>query len=212
MIILPTLRRPDNLKRFVKAYESTKAALPVYVIFDAADAFRYNEIQTPPHWRRISVPKGTCIGVIFNLVFKAFPKEQFYGIMADDVLPETMGWDWVLRDACKPNRIAWGFDGGNDETLIRHPFIGGDLARRLGFLAAPGIKHWFVDNVWRDIASALNCGAYLPQVRMIHHHYSTGKARMDRTYEEQPSHVADADAYARFMENSFPKLIKRLSK
>ncbi len=210
MIILPTKGRPSNLRRFVRVYNETCGTLPIHVIFDANDAFRYNSVDTPEHWKRISVPAGTPLGGIFDLVFKKFPDEPYYGMVADDVVPETSGWDVIMAGLCQPDKIVWGCDDIQNEKLPVHPFIGGDLIRKLGWWAAPGLKHWFVDNVWKNIADSLDCGLYLPQVKMTHVHYINGRASIDRTYREQPSHLNDERTYLKFMAEQFPNVIERL--
>lgn len=210
MIILPTKARPENLKRFIRAYNLTCGTLPIHVIFDAKDASRYNEVETPSHWKRISVPSGTPLGGIFERVFKKYPYEPFYGMVADDVIPETAIWDVVLRDSCLPDKIAWGWDGIQNENLPVHPFIGGDLVRKLGWWAAPNLKHWFVDNVWKELSVALGNGIYLPNIKMTHHHPIIGKAPNDRTYKEQPNHALDQYQYLRFMREEFPKTVERV--
>lgn len=210
MIVLPTKGRPESLRRFIKAYNATAAILPIHIIFDAADAHSYNHIETPPHWKRVSAPAGTPIGEIFGLIFKKYPDEPYYGMVADDVLPETSGWDVIMSELCKPDKIVWGDDDIHGEKLPVHPFIGGELVRKLGWWAAPGLKHWFVDNVWKSLADALECGLYLPQVKMTHLHPVNGRAPMDRTYKEQPNHKEDELSYVRFMENGFQTSVDRV--
>lgn len=210
MIILPTKGRPESLRRFCHQYYLTKAELPIHVIFDAKDAWRYNDVKTPEHWRRISAPAGMPIGEIFNVIFKKYPNEPFYGMVADDVLPETMHWDTTLRDACTPDKIAWGYDSIQNENLPVHPFIGGDLLRKIGWWAAPGLKHWFVDNAWKSLTLALGNGVYLPDVKMTHLHPLNGRAANDRTYEEQPLHAADHFTYTKFMNEKFPEIVARI--
>ena len=154
------------------------------------------------------MPAGTTVGEIFAKVFEKYPTEAYYGMVADDVVPETSGWDVIMAETCQPDKIVWGYDGIQNDNLPVHPFIGGDLLRQLGWWAAPGLKHWFVDNVWKNMADALQCGVYLPQVRMVHHHHVNGKAVMDKIYRDQPDHAADQRAYQKFMAEQFPAIIK----
>jgi len=207
---MPTMRRPENLERFIKAYNDTQATLPIWVIFDAHNAFQYDGIETPKHWRRVSVPAGMRLGDIFNRVFKKYPDEKYYAMVADDIIPETKGWDLLLEEACLPDKIAWGWDSIQNEQLPVHPFIGGNLVRKLGWWAAPGLKHWYVDNVWKGLADALHCGVYRPDIRMRHCHYANGKAPFDRTYEDQPNHQTDYNNYVKFMQKDFRKVIDRV--
>lgn len=209
MLICPTIYRPDNVRRFVECYKATGATLPVFMVFDAANYHHYNYVGFPENFTKYIVAPGMRLGEIFNHIFEKYPNEPFYGMVADDVVPETYEWDKKLFYACQPDKIAWGFDGGNDETLIRHPFIGGALVRQLGYWSAPGVKHWFVDNAWRDIADALNCGVYLPDVRMKHYHHTNGLALRDRAYESQPDPIADRIAYAIWRERELPGITQK---
>lgn len=208
MIILPSKGRPDNLQRFIQAYKDTCATLPIRVILDAGDAYRYAAIALPENWVRVSVPAGTTLGGIFAKIFEKYPNEPFYGMVADDIVPETSGWDVIMADLCQPDKIVWGECGIQNERLPVHPFIGGDLVRKLGWWSAPGLKHWYVDNVWKHLVDSLSCGIYLPQVKMPHHHYVNGLAVMDRTYREQPDHSLDEKTYQKFMTEQFPGVIK----
>lgn len=212
MIILPTIYRPENLRRFVRCYRETGASLPVWAVFDESNAPHYGDVDLPANFLKCMVTPGTRIGEIFNIIFKRHPDEDFYGIIADDVTPETYRWDLLLKEACLQDKISWGFDGGHDETLPRHPFIGGDLVRKLGFLSCPGVNHWYVDNAWKDIAEALDCGRYLPEVRMRHLHPSNGLAQGDRTYTQQPDPRVDQMIYNKWKEEDFPVLLERLKK
>ena len=216
MIILPTKGRPHNLRRFISAYVKTRATLPVLVALDGADIASYTEFfnslyePIPQQFSFIIMPAGTPIGDIFNIISSKFCNEPFYGVMADDVVPETEFWDVVLRDACVPDKISWGSDGIQNARLATHPFIGGDLVRKLGWMAPPGVKHWYVDNGWTQLAKLADAGAYLPEVKTTHMHPVRDKAPMDETYLKQPDHMRDHDAFVEFMRNEMPGALERI--
>ena len=211
MIILPTLRRPHLLQKFIAAYKQTDGTLPIHVSIDAADD-SYNGVQLPSHWKRVTVPAGTCLGGIYKLVTDAYPNCEFYAMIGDDVIPETMHWDIALKENCLPDKIAWGADSIQDDKLPTHPFIGGELVRKLGWFAAPPMKQFFVDNVWKHLADTLGCGVYLPDVKMKHCHYLNGERPRDRTDDCQPAMGDDQRLYHIFMQEDFPKIIERLRK
>ena len=208
MIILPTKGRPKNLQRFIEAH-SKLASAPVYVVFDKEDATSYECVKFPSNFKRVCVPSWMRLGDIFNRLFQTFPNEEYYGIVADDVVPGKEEYDSLLAEAAIPNRIAWGFDGGADETLPRHPFIGGELIRWLGYIAPPGMKHWYIDDVWRELGKAFNCAVYLPEIPMLHFHPANGTAPEDRTYLDQPNTTVDRMTFERWKRFILPELVKR---
>lgn len=209
MIICPSIGRPENVKRLIKAYHSTGGTLPIHVVLDSANAHQYDDVVLPEHWKRCVIPSGTRLGDIFNTIFKRYPSESYYGMVADDVVPQSAMWDMILAETCQPDKIAWGECGLHNEELPVHPFIGGDLVRKWGFWAAPGVKHWFVDNIWKAFADVLECGVYLPGVKMTHLHPTNRTAPMDDTYRNQPSHMADKSACEKFMLNEFQAAVER---
>lgn len=209
MIILPTRGRPESIRRFMSAYEATGAEEPVMLLVDHDDP-SYDTLAMHPKFSIKKMPPHSGIGDCFNHAFKDFPSEEYYGIVADDVVPQTPGWDQLLKAACLPYGMSWGNDGVQGGNLCTHPFIAGDVVRRIGWLAAPGIKHWFVDNVWKDIAGVLGGGNYLPDVKMTHYHVLNGLAEMDDTYLSQPSREKDLQSFIAFRQTSFPEIARRI--
>lgn len=209
MIFLPTRGRPDSIRRFMESYRKTDASEPVLLLVDNDDD-SYAALDLHPHFRIMKMPEHGGISECFNIAFAAHPQEEAYGIMADDVLPETPHWDRLLKQACLPFSIAWGDDDMPSIGLPTHPFIAGDVARAIGWLAYPHTKHWFVDNVWKDIADMLG-GRQLAHVRTPHLHILNNKAPLDDTYLNQPSRQADENAYNAFKENELPVLREKLA-
>lgn len=211
MLILPTKGRPLNLKRFISHYYETKATLPIWVIFDADDADNYENIGLPEGWKRICAPAGTKLGDIYNMIFRDFPNEEYYGFISDDCIPETEEWDIKLKDACLPDKIVWSADGNVDDKIPTFPFFGGELIRKLGFWSPGDMKHWYTDNAWNDIALALDKRVYIPEIMIRHLHPALGNAKDDSTYANQPNHSVDKVSYESWKRFDFPLLLERLN-
>ena len=113
-------------------------------------------------------------------------------------------------NACLPDKIVYGDDGINGMNLPTHPFIGGDLVRKVGYIAPPDVNHWYVDNFWKELGMAMDCLDYMPGIKTNHHHFINGKAKEDSTYKNQPDHEKDRKAFEAYMADGFPKMIIRL--
>lgn len=212
MIIMPTMGRPHNVRRFIEAYRATKAMTKVLVVFDQADKAlpEYEKIEWPFNFMKADVAPGTTINNIQNIVFYYFHDEPFYGLIGDDCVPQTEYWDLILQEACMPDKIAWGDDGIQGSKLATHPFIGGNLLRKIGWIAAPGFTRFFTDTIITDVARGLNRAVYLDSVKTIHYHPFNGTAPMDDTYRAAPPLDVDMMAYVNFRKNQLPLLIERL--
>jgi len=183
LMILPTRRRPGHLSRFVNAYRDTGARVPVMICIDddepTIDAYR--TIDFPAHWPIRIRPRASYAKWV-NLAFDEFPDREQYLFGADDIVPRTVGWDVLLCEAAGLRRISFGQDHHAAPEIATHPCIGGDLVRALGYIAAPGFAHNYIDTIWTEIGRAHGILDYLPHVVMEHMHHTTGKAARDDTY------------------------------
>ena len=137
--------------------------------------------EIPEGWN-VRIGPRAPLSVIYNRVFEEFPDLPWYGIFADDVTPETEGWDEKLIEAAGSDGMAYPDDGIGEPT---HFCLGGDLVREMGWLAYPGLNRLYIDTVWRDIAKSRGVLRYLPDVKVTHRHPSVGLALMDRTYRKE---------------------------
>lgn len=192
MIFLPTRARLKNINRFIEAYTKTEATEFVVLLVDKDD-FTYNDLDLNSNFA-INYFDKSNIASLMNEVFKRYPNEDVYGIMADDVLPETPKWDKILREQAVTHPISWGNDGLHGINLPTHPFLNGDIVRKLGFIAPPELKHCYVDNFWLLLAHTIG-GAYCPNVKLTHYHPIVNLAESDDTYKNQPDMNIDASSW-----------------
>lgn len=185
MIVLPSRNRPDRLKCFIDGYAATGATAPVYLRLDWDDDLleAYRQIELPQTWVRVIGPRNKFVGAC-NELFETHPDLDWYAFMADDVVPRTAGWDARLIEAAGRDKVAWGNDV-MQAPKCTHPFIGGDLMRHVGWFAAPGFLHWYIDTTWEWLANRTQRAVYLPEVVTEHVHFEADGKLYDRTYHER---------------------------
>ena len=141
----------------------------------------YLRLSTPPDWT-IEVGLRSGLSEIYNRAFARYSDEVWYGILSDDVVPETPGWDRMLVEVAGIDGLAYGDD--EIGTQATHFVLGGGLVRSIGWLALPGLDRLYIDTVWNDIAVERNVLRFLPHVKLRHYHFSNRSALMDKTYKK----------------------------
>ena len=179
MWIIPSRSRPQNIRRLIGI------TTPVYLRLDDDDPMLQGYWDLDLSWNWIfTVTKRASFSSIYNEFFITLPDLDWYGFLADDVIPETPDWDRLLIEAAGKDSLAFGDDGINGSAFATHFVIGGDLARSIGWLALHGLDRTYIDTVWNDIATERSVRRYLPDVKLRHHHFSNRLALMDQTYRK----------------------------
>lgn len=158
---------------------------PAWIRLDQDDPMLegYKALARPGGWT-FAVSSRKSLSGVYNEAFEISPNLDWYGFLADDVVPGTIEFDRLLIDAAGKDGLAFGDDGINGERHATHFVLGGDLVRSVGFLALPGLERLFIDTVWCDIARDRGVFCYLPNVQLTHVHFSNGLAPVDRTYRK----------------------------
>ena len=184
MWIIPSRSRPRNIRRLIEACERTGASTPVELCIDFDDPFReqYETMVVPSNWRIIIGHRGQ-LSVIYNAAYERNRGAQFFGFLADDVVPTTNGWDIKLIEAAGSDGMAVPA-GGETTGGCPHFVLGCGLVRSVGWLSLPGLDRIYIDTVWGDIAKGMGVFREVPDVTLEHRHFSNGKALMDSTYRK----------------------------
>jgi hypothetical protein len=164
-------------------------------------------VTLPTNWAAVIGPRAGYVAKL-NLAFAMFPNEPWYACWGDDILCRPDGWDTYLAQAAGSDSIAYGDDGINADRACCLPFIGGDLVRKVGWLACPYLQHLYCDTVWRDIGRALEILQYFPEIATEHQHWSVGKQEYDRTAQERQC-SGDQAAYHGFIVRHFEETLTR---
>lgn len=195
-LLLPTRGRPQNLERFIRATGATAHGdWHIYVRLDDDDPTfaEYQDVLDECGYDgRVSLFNGPRTGFAASLNEMAAQAADdgslYVSMFGDDVVPMTQGWDVALTEALgEPLGVVYGDDGLRDKhakDLPTHYVTQTEVYRRLGYLAPPGIKHLFLDNVARDIGRNLRRFIFVP-VKIQHlHPWAEGEQIDDATYQE----------------------------
>lgn len=176
------------MTRFFRAWKDTEASTPGIVCLDEDDAPKYRDMEVPPEWKVVIRPRYESLGANTNAYFAMYREEPWYGLLADDAVPVTRGWDWKLIEAAGSDGLACCWDGINNGTnLGSSPCIGGDWVRQMGWIIYPGLQRIYGDNILYELATKRGKLKYLQDVIVEHWHFSTGKSPMDETYRKTGS-------------------------
>ena len=158
----------------------------------------YLRLSMMPNWN-IEIGRHGGLSEIYNQAFARHRDAEWYGVLCDDAVPETDYFDLKLIEAAGPNGMA--IPSGSDTTgPAPHFVLGGDLVREMGWVALPGLDRLYIDTVWLRIAQAKGVCRFLSDVVISHHHFSNGKAMMDKTYRK-PNKIRDRELYTEWEEN-----------
>lgn len=189
-----------------RLFDAAKFREPGVLILNTDDELDYRSVMLPKGWRRV-VTKPTYLSDALNRGLAHVPGEPWYGILNDDHLPKTEGWERAVIDAAGEHGIAWPHD--NYAKRISSHVKGGELVRLLGWFVCPKIKHFWLDDVDELIAAEIG-GKYLPDVVVSHEHVNAGRMPIDRTYMERPSNAADKAAFEKWKLEEWPWLKEKL--
>ena len=160
---------------------------------DDSNVPAYRAIHRPPNWA-VVVAKRDTLSAIYNGFLWAMPDLPWYGVLGDDVVPETQGWDRKLIEAAGRDGLAFGDDGINGDRHATHFVVGGDLARKLGWLALPGLERLYIDSAWNEVTKGLGVRRFVAGVTLRHYHFSNNLAMYDKTYQK-PGRERDKARY-----------------
>lgn len=212
MWILAARSRPANCQRFIEAWQATKSSTPVYVRLDDCDP-ALNELLKLAWPEEFTIVVGPREGLraAMQEMFVKNPNEPWYGLLADDLVPQTPYWDQQLIEQAGLCAISYPNDLGGKPKLPTHPVVGGNLARAVGWFGFPHAQHLFVDTAWRVIGERLKCLHRMEDVVAEHVHPFWNKSESDQVYAESVKRSAgDRERFNTWVENEVPGLIDRL--
>ena len=213
MIIVPTRGRPEQLMRFLKSVEDTQGLYglkELLLIFDTDDFHNYSFVDKKNITCEI-VSSTFGIQQKLNYAFLSRPNRAYYALLADDIVCRTNGWlEEIEKSLESGSEVVYGNDLIQGKNLGTHPFVQGELVRKVGWFCNTRVNHWFFDNSWMEIGAARESLEYKESLIFEHMHPLAGKAENDSTYERQVGMQHDGAHYNYWVQHELPQLIERI--
>ena len=153
---------------------------PGIICVNGGDEEAYRDIALPEHWEIVF--QSTNLGLCGSLrwLYETLPNEPWYGLICDDEIIQTVRWDQTLIEAAGDSNLAHGNNG--DPRAPIGMVIGAELVKAVGWLAPPGLWHWYIDAFWRNIALRTERLRFCENVRITHKHHTEAASPHDETY------------------------------
>lgn len=201
-LIVPSRGRPARAEAMAASALATAAdpgGLAIVVAVDPDDPELGAYRDTVRHAELRVLPERLGYSGTLNAVAGSYASPgDLLGAFGDDVLFRTRGWDAEVRRALRrpglayPNDLSWG------RKWATAVFASREVVDALGWLAYPGCRHQYVDNVWWELGTRSGRLAYLESVVCEHMHPAWGKAEDDEGYRSvysEPQATIDHDAF-----------------
>jgi len=211
MWLLPSLGRPDGLRRLIDSYQWDGEEVKLILHGWDNKLKQYDDVQLPSNWE-IGVTDEVHLSPTCAWALQRWPGAKCYGALADDITLETPGMLRRLEELAGDWYIAYLNDGAHCERLCTFPCSGAKLIHATGDLSFGGLLHNGTDVVWYALGIALRILQYAQNCKITHWHPAFGRGKWDETYAlGQRGSLSSGKAYDKFMQEGFEALRRRLS-
>lgn len=218
-IIVPSRGRPHLIERLLESWKRTTLGHSrIVMALDGDDFHNYSEVVSKYH-----LEIGVELGLIakretlttkLNLFAADWEKRDSIGVgfMGDDCVFMTPGWELPIIEWLENNKgICYGNDLLQGENLPNNVFIHVDIIAALGFMAPPELKHYYIDNYWKDLGLRLDKIKYFNEIIIEHRHWSNGKETKDAIYTEAEKLMGeDKIAWDKYRETKLAEDVKKI--
>lgn len=200
-LLIPTLHRPDSMKKFAQAVEATTAKKDLVEIVFGVHADDEASLKAIEELKECSIPaRGEVIekfqdgrvhlSFLWNQLYKA-TSAPIVGFFGDDVIFHTPGWDQEVRDEFhKEKNIMVSCNDvhihrGRTSTLF---FTHRTVHDKVGYYLNENFRRWYVDTFWDEAFKQVGKLHYREDLITEHLSPDVFKERTDDTYRNMEDH------------------------
>lgn len=195
-VLCPTRDRPDGLARLASSL-GTRASLFAYVDGDQRDL--YDNVVA----ENLSYCVGERIGPVAsaNALVQRFPDFDAYGLITDDAVVTTPGWDQWLLEVFRRYPYAVVSPYHNMGNHVDMPFVSRQWIETVGWFACPACYHY----CWPTVHSLIG-----DMTMIVHSGMNDFAIRHDDHVQDRAAQIRDAQPFYEFVSLKLPPIVQRL--
>lgn len=206
-VLCPTRDRPDGLRRMAGSVVGTSAKADVIFYADDDQYDLYHGIEKEDGLRgRVRDWYGPRIGPVMscNRLVEKFPEYSAYGMVTDDSVLTTPGWDsWALETISMfPNRVCVISPHHNQGNHVDMPFVTREWINATGWFACPTMYHY----AWPTVTSLI--GEMTAIVHAPAQSFNIDHDYVDGTYPDR--RMADNTEFYNYVSLKMPADVERV--
>jgi hypothetical protein len=194
IVIVPTRSRPAQCERLIKSFEKTTDNAQLMFVIDGDDS-SYDGFDWRGHGCAEVSPRATLsqkLNQTAKNVVDSYDEIMWQG---DDHEFITPHWDSKVLETRKQWGSGWLYPNNGRRSDVPETWSASkDVVEALGWLANPALAHYYIDNATAEIGKRSGLIKWLPDVKIIHHHYSVDKTTVyDDLYKETEKLFGERD-------------------
>ena len=148
-VLIPSRNRPGQLEEAIQSVRDTSTLADVLVYTDDDQQELYAEIKADERRKadgRTHFHHGPRVDTVasLNALVEMRPEYSAYGVMTDNSVMTTPGWDKYLQETLNyfPGRLGVVSPCHNCGPYVDQPFVSTEWIELVGWYACPEFKHY----------------------------------------------------------------------
>lgn len=177
-----------------------------YVVINGGSA-DYLGMELPKGWEAIRFDEVKGVHEITQFLFKLHPEEEFYGLIPENCIIESVGWEEKIKELAGRRYVVSCDDGSQDAF----PFSGvrywpGEFVRKVGAWGFEGFKHNYHEVCWIKISWDVVCWDRVMSVKVSY----IPKNQSVADEEAQKTQQSDKEVFENWRIREYYKIFRKL--
>jgi hypothetical protein len=197
IVVVPTRGRPEQCKRLIKSFEENTDNATLLFVIDGDDK-TYDGFDWQGHGCGEVNPRASLTQKLNHTVQQLLPDFDEIMWQGDDHTFETPHWDTKIAEVREEFGPGWLYPNNGRRSDVPETWtVSSDVVETMGWYANPTLAHYYIDNTIAEIGKRAGIIRWVPDVQIVHHHYSVDKTQTyDELYKETERLFGDRDLKA----------------